>query len=87
MEAGSEGEFIFEHYWGYTRQRDGSTMEYRVSHPPWRVWRRAEAELRCNFAAVYGERFGTLMNVAPHSVMVAEGSPISVDFGRRIASG
>ncbi len=26
---GSEAEFITEHYWGYTRQRDGSTLEYR----------------------------------------------------------
>lgn len=30
--------FITEHYWGYTRQRDGGTVEYRVDHPPWRVW-------------------------------------------------
>jgi hypothetical protein len=35
---GSESEFITEHYWGYTRQRDGSTVEYRVEHPRWRVW-------------------------------------------------
>jgi uncharacterized protein len=26
--AGSEGNFITEHHWGYTRQRDGSTLEY-----------------------------------------------------------
>jgi hypothetical protein len=30
---GSEEEFITEHYWGYTRQRDGGTIEYRVEHP------------------------------------------------------
>src|SRR5204863_2945524 len=30
--VGSEAEFITEHYWGYSRQRDGSTMEYRVEH-------------------------------------------------------
>ena len=30
---GSEAEFITEHYWGYTRQRDGGTMEYQVAHP------------------------------------------------------
>ena len=30
LEPGSEAEFITEHYWGYTRQRDGSTIEYRV---------------------------------------------------------
>ena len=33
--AGSEEEFITEHYWGYTKQRDGSTIEYGVEHPRW----------------------------------------------------
>ena len=35
---GTEAQFITEHYWGYTRQRDGSTIEYEVRHPSWRVW-------------------------------------------------
>src|SRR5687767_12976800 len=36
---GSEEEFIVQHYWGYTRQRDGSTVQYQVEHEPWRrVW-------------------------------------------------
>lgn len=34
---GSQQEFITEHYWGYARQRDGSTVEYRVEHPRWQV--------------------------------------------------
>ena len=38
LEAGSEAEFITEHYWGCTRQRDGGTLEYEVEHPRWRVW-------------------------------------------------
>jgi uncharacterized protein YqjF (DUF2071 family) len=38
LEPGSQAEFITEHYWGYTRQRDGGTIEYRVTHPRWQVW-------------------------------------------------
>src|SRR5206468_6521150 len=30
LTSGSEAEFITEHYWGYVRQRDGSTLEYQV---------------------------------------------------------
>ena len=45
---GSEEEFITEHYWGYARQRDGSTLEYRVEHPPWKVWSATRAELSCD---------------------------------------
>jgi uncharacterized protein YqjF (DUF2071 family) len=33
----AEATFITEHYWGYTRQRDGGTIEYEVAHPRWRV--------------------------------------------------
>ena len=38
LAEGSIQEFITEHYWGYAKQRDGSTMEYRVDHPRWNVW-------------------------------------------------
>src|SRR3954462_11232337 len=34
---GSLEEFITDHEWGYTRQRDGSSLEYRVAHPGWEV--------------------------------------------------
>src|SRR5262245_21116319 len=46
--ADSEETFITEHYWGYAGQRDGSTLEYGVEHPPWRVWRCEEAKLSCD---------------------------------------
>jgi uncharacterized protein YqjF (DUF2071 family) len=34
---GSEPAFVTQRHWGYTRQRDGSTIEYHVTHPPWNV--------------------------------------------------
>ena len=37
LAADSEEEFIAEHYWAYTRQTDGSTIEYQVEHPSWRI--------------------------------------------------
>jgi uncharacterized protein YqjF (DUF2071 family) len=35
IKAGSEEEFIMEHYWGYTRLNPTSTSEYKVEHPIW----------------------------------------------------
>ena len=49
--SGSEETFITEHYWGYARQRDGSTVEYAVEHEPWRVWRCEAAVLACQVAS------------------------------------
>ena len=75
---GSEALFITEHYWGYTRQRDGGTVEYEVQHPSWRVWEAETAELRADVARLYGPRFAEPLAAAPRSAFVAAGSPVSV---------
>jgi len=80
--AGSEEEFISEHYWGYTRQRSGRTMEYRVDHPSWRVWHAEGATLQCDAASLYGPAFAEVLSTAPKSAFVAEGSEVSVMMGR-----
>jgi uncharacterized protein len=85
MMPGSEEEFIFEHYWGYSRQRDGGTVEYQVEHPSWRVWQTDEAKLECNAAAFYGAAFVPALGAEPRSAFVAEGSPVQVRRGVRIA--
>src|SRR5204863_2150268 len=45
LRDGSEAEFITEHYWGYNKQRNDSTLEYGVEHPRWRVYEAAEGRL------------------------------------------
>ncbi|HTV00494.1 MAG TPA: DUF2071 domain-containing protein [Luteitalea sp.] len=82
---GSEAEFITEHYWGYTRQRDGGTLEYLVEHPPWSVWSARDAWFTGPAASLYGSNFGAVLEGAPRSAFVAVGSPVAVHHGRRIA--
>jgi uncharacterized protein YqjF (DUF2071 family) len=77
--------FIVEHYWGYARQRTGATMEYRVEHPAWRVWRTSDVELECDVAALYGTRLQPVIAGAPSSALVAEGSPVGVHRGTLLA--
>jgi uncharacterized protein len=81
---GSQQEFITEHYWGYTAQRDGSTLEYRVEHPRWRVWDSETAELSCDVAALYGQEFCSLLNRRPTTAFLAEGSLVKVCQGVRL---
>jgi uncharacterized protein YqjF (DUF2071 family) len=83
--TGSEAEFITEHYWGYTRQRDGGTIEYQVQHPSWRVWPATSAGCLGDLSATYGARFADAMASAPRSAFVAEGSPVAVGHPRRLA--
>jgi uncharacterized protein YqjF (DUF2071 family) len=82
--AGSEAEFITEHYWGYTARRNGSTLEYRVEHPRWRVWDVQEAAMDCDVADLYGNQFVAGLSGKPSSVFLAEGSAVSVSKGTRL---
>jgi uncharacterized protein len=84
LEPGSQEEFIAEHYWGYTRGRDGATREYRVEHPPWRVWTGADARLDCDVAGLYGSQFVDCLRSTPASVYLADGSPVTVFSGLRL---
>jgi uncharacterized protein YqjF (DUF2071 family) len=84
LAAGSAEEFIFEHYWGYTRRRDGGTVEYQVEHAPWRVWQTSRTWLKGDVGALYGARFGEALAQPPRSAFVAEGSPVLVRRGVRI---
>lgn len=85
LEPGSEEQFITEHYWGYTRQRDGATIEYPVRHPSWRVWQAVDAHLDCDASKLYGPGFVEALAAPPCSAFLAEGSAVEVGFPRRIA--
>ena len=82
---GSVEQFVSEHYWGYSRQRDGGTVEYHVTHPQWRVWHSASAGFGGDGAEMYGAEFGEILARRPDSAFIAEGSKVSVFAGRRIA--
>lgn len=84
MRPGSAEEFIFEHYWGYTRQRDGGTVEYQVEHPAWKVWQAARTWREGDAAALYGADFARFLEAEPRSTFVAEGSPVIVRRGVRL---
>ena len=82
---GSCEEFITEHYWGYARQRDGSTVEYQVEHPRWRVWPAREARFECDVASLYGDAFARFLPPTPANAFLADGSPVTVFKGTRLA--
>jgi uncharacterized protein YqjF (DUF2071 family)/ketosteroid isomerase-like protein len=81
---GSEQEFVSEHYWGYTAQRDGSCLEYHVAHIPWRVWAVRRASLHCDIERLYGASFDRFFGAGPCSAFLADGSEVAVYRGRRL---
>lgn len=81
---GSETEFITEHYWGYTKANESSSFEYEVTHPKWKSYAVREHQINVDFASVYGKDFEGLAHQPPQSVMLAEGSKITVENKRSI---
>lgn len=86
IEPGSEEEFITEHYWGYSKVDANTTYEYEVTHPTWRHYPLHLHAMAVNFADTYGPRFAFLQGMEPASVILAEGSPITVERRRKIKS-
>lgn len=85
MEIGSEEEFLSDRGWGYTRQRNGGTIEYQVQHARWHVWRGARWELNGPLGEYYDEPFATILSGAPASAFIADGSAVAVHTPERIA--
>jgi len=84
--ADSETEFITEHYWGYARYSAIKTNEYEVRHPRWAQYKVNHYKLDVDFGLTYGEKFNFLNGQEPASVMLIEGSDISVERKRVIYS-
>jgi hypothetical protein len=81
---GSAERFITEHYWGYAAQTDGGCMEYRVTHPSWRVWQTRHSAFGGDAEKLYGKDFAAVLRGKPQSAFLADGSVVTVMRGRRL---
>ena len=84
IKPNSKTEFITEHYWGYAKVNSRRTNEYEVTHPKWEVYKVEDYKIDVDFKLVYGDEFEFLNDMKPYSVMLAEGSQITVENKRTI---
>lgn len=82
MIPGSIEEFIFEHYYGYTKINNALSQEYKVNHPRWQVNKVLDYSIHCDFKSMYGKDFAFLADQQPETVILAEGSPVTVQWKR-----
>ncbi len=75
-------EFIFEHYYGYTKIDDSKTDEYKVNHPRWELNKIVNYKINCDFEAMYGKDFKFLNTLQPNAIFIAEGSAVFVKWKR-----
>lgn len=75
--------FLVERHFSYTQQPNGTTLEYRVDHSPWRVFATASRHCVADYTALYGPEIGSLLT-QPASELIAEGSPVRVYWPKRL---
>lgn len=80
IEANSEEEFIYEHYYGFTKVNENETWEYKVNHSRWKTNKVESFDIKCDFEKMYGSPFSFLNQQAPYSVYNAIGSEVSIDW-------
>lgn len=80
ISSNSLEEFIYEHYYGFTKVSDNETWEYKVNHPRWLTNKVKSYEIICDFEKMYGNDFALLNFKQPYSVYNAIGSEVSIDW-------
>ena len=84
IEKDSDTEFITEHYWGYARINEHKTNEYEVTHPRWKKHEVQSSKIDVDFKLSYGKEFEFLNTTPYSSIMIAEGSEITVEGKKSI---
>ena len=84
MIAGSQEEFILEHYWGYNKIGDNLTTEYQVEHISWNAGTVTDTIFDADIVKLYGKSFEPFLSTRPYSAFFADGSDIIVRGGSKI---
>lgn len=75
----TETEFILENYLGFAKVNNQKTHQYTVKHPRWKIYKVEDYNLNINFGSIYGQSFGYLSKMKPHSVILVEGSEVAIE--------
>lgn len=83
MLANSFEQFIFEHYYGYTKIDEQITEEYQLQHPSWKIHKVLDYAIDCDFKAMYSNSFSILNDTKPTAVFIAKGSDVAIFWKRK----
>ncbi len=84
IHAGTHEEFIADRSWSYTLHDDGRTTEQYLQHPSWRIRAVRRESLELSDPGIFGECFAPVLQGAPSTAFLAEGSPVIFRDVRKI---
>lgn len=84
---GSVEHFLTWRHWGYNGEKGKDTLEYRIEHPPWRLWEARDVRIDVDFEALCGKELAAqLKGRAPAYALIAEGSNVAIHWRTRLAA-
>jgi hypothetical protein len=81
---GSNESFILERYYGYSEYDKKTTYEYEVCHASWEHFKVTNFNIDVDFEETYGAEFAILNSLQPDSVIMAQGSRVSIENKRKL---
>ncbi|MET0393987.1 MAG: DUF2071 domain-containing protein [Chitinophagaceae bacterium] len=72
--------FLTHKRWGFALKNDRQSFLYQVQHAEWQVYPVSSHTVRCRFGQAFGRRFSCLDGQEPDSVLLADGSPITISW-------
>jgi uncharacterized protein YqjF (DUF2071 family) len=72
-------EFVTVRHWGYNGKRGVDTLEYRVDHPAWNVWKALDVKVDADLSTLCGAELGRHLK-NPASALIADGSAVSIHW-------
>jgi len=84
---GTEEEFIGDNFWAFKRLNDYKTLEFHVTHRPWKMCHLMDLSVDIDFEGLYGEEIGRGVKEyggKPTSVFYVDGSEVEVTAPRSI---
>jgi uncharacterized protein YqjF (DUF2071 family) len=77
-------EFLTLRNWGYNGKPGSDTLEYKVDHPRWNIWRAEDVRFDADLESLCGAELSRQLTT-PVSAILADGSPVTIHWRTRIA--
>ncbi|MGC4037153.1 MAG: DUF2071 domain-containing protein [Chitinophagaceae bacterium] len=72
--------FIWNRYWGYTSAGKEKTMEFNISHQPWKIFPAFRFVMGMDIETIYGKQFDKYLKAEPLSAFLMDGGHTKVSW-------
>ena len=76
--AGSREYFFEERFYGFSKNKKGDPLQFRVEHPSWKLYPVKHYRIDFDFGFLFGGKWKFLNDELPVCIMLLDGSPVKM---------